>query len=698
MRSKIIFAMALTPFLLSAATSNQAMSKPKAEEQEPTCRSPFQNMHVGVRHKESKGVGYKDGYTTLEGFGIYDYRTYFMPFLDLRWHIFNDGQLAGNFGFGGRTIFPLINHVLGYYLYYDIRQEEQGLTVNQLSPGLELLGKRMEYRINTYFPVGGDESRSYQYKFHRFDNNRIRVQHKKRYAMSGVDGEVGGHITQSTNHDVYAGGGPYFFSADSNSFWGIQSRIYWRYHDYVSIEASYSYDHIFKNIFQGSVAFSYPFGPKLKRTGDGCPDNHDLSLSRAAFAPHRFEIPVVVIRKHSHAAMQPGTNQPITVWFVDNTSSSAGTYDSPFPTLAQAENVAGRNDIIYVFPGDGTTTGMNQGITLQDGQRLFGSGMPQYVKTSKGTIKIPAQTPNAPHITGPSNVVNLGNGNEVAGFFITSPAGYGVLGNPSNGMYVHNNVITTGVGGIGANGYGSLRVQNNVITGTTLIGSTGVAISVISNQFANIDISNNQISNIQNGVLLQPVTVNQNASCNANISNNTISQFHINGIFVSLGMVNSNYTISNNVITDNLSIGGNNAGAITAAVLMTGNAGNYTISNNVINTTTTPGAVPVNSINVNAPNIVTTTANLLINNNMITTGVAGSPSTYNGIRISTSSPVLCAGVSNNTIHLLGSPTAQGMSIGAGAPGVINIDEFNNNIAPNLGMTNVNLVPPGTCGQ
>src|SRR4051812_21635157 len=104
MRAKTLFTVALTPFILSAA----AQKAPKTPPKDPGCRSPFHVMHVDVRHTESKGVGYNDGYTTLEGFGIYDHNSYFMPFLDLRGHVFNDGQLAGNVGLGERTVIPSI--------------------------------------------------------------------------------------------------------------------------------------------------------------------------------------------------------------------------------------------------------------------------------------------------------------------------------------------------------------------------------------------------------------------------------------------------------------------------------------------------------------------------------------------------------------------------------------------------------------
>jgi hypothetical protein len=80
--------------------------------------------------------------------------------------------------------------------------------------------------------------------------------------MAGGDAEVGAHITQSTTHDLYVGAGPYYFNGAGGD-WGGKGRVNWRYKEYVSLEASYSYDHVFKNIVQGTVALSY-LRPKTK--------------------------------------------------------------------------------------------------------------------------------------------------------------------------------------------------------------------------------------------------------------------------------------------------------------------------------------------------------------------------------------------------------------------------------------------------
>ncbi len=689
MRAKTLFTMALTPFILSAATQTE----------EPFCRSPFHVMHVDVRHTESKGVGYKDGYTTLEGFGIYDHNPYFMPFLDLRGHVFNDGKLAGNVGLGERTVIPSINHIFGLYLYYDVRQEEHGLTVNQLSPGIEMLGKRMEYRINAYFPVGDDESHSYQHKFDRFDGNRIVLKNKKKFAMTGVDAEVGAHITQSTRHDFYFGIGPYYFTADPNNAWGGKTRLYWRYKDYVSLEASYSYDHIFKNIVQGTVMFSYPFGPKLKRTGRNCPNGNDLALSRAAFAPYRFEIPVVETRKQHRNAINPATGQPWRVWFVRNTSSSNGTYESPFSTLLAAQNASGPNDMIYVFQGDGTTRGMDAGIALKNWQSLFGSGTKQTISTSVGRINIPAQTARAPTITNTTgSAVILANGNEVSGMNVQVLAGNGITSPTAIvGANIHHNIVSGDVDHVGINllGSGNISVTNNQLTSSETTGR-GIFISILEGTFVQGNISNNVITGYSQGILvlpsIGPSPTPSTASTNMTISGNSLTGFGSNGIITTQGMANSVFRVTNNVFNDTLSNSAS-AGAITFGTgvsVWAGSSRYYFDSNTIVMTSSNSGACIGFGNLGSAPNSARVS---ITNNNIMVGSAAGSYGVNMNAGLNSTN---CLTMTNNRITLQ-NPASTGISI-SGSTGIVNIDDFSNNISPKVLFSgNVSLVAPGTCG-
>ena len=683
------------------------------------CLSPFHIMHIDVRHTESKGVGYKNGYTTLEGFGIYDAYPAFMPFFDLRGHVFNDGKFAGNFGLGERTYIPSINHLIGLYCYYDVRQEEHDLTVQQVSPGIELFGRRMEYRINGYFPVGKDKSHRYDPRFYKFDGHHLWMKKSRKYAMTGADAEIGAHFMQSTRHDVYTGFGPYYFTADPVSAWGGKARFLWRYKAYISLEASYSYDHLFKNIVQGTIGFSYPFGAKLRRQGKNCPNNSDLALSRIAFAPYRFEIPVVRKKSQKERAVNPATGQLFKVWFVDNTSHSAGTYESPFPTLAEAQNASGPNDMIYLFPGDGTTGGMNRGITLQDGQFLFGSGVSHRVNTKQGRIVIPPFSTLSPKLTSAASVITLASGNEVSGLdiFVSQSGGVGIDGRADvvgggpgiNGANINQNTISGGTnfGAIFVYGKGNFSIVNNRLIGGT--SSTGVESQIQDKEFANINILNNTISGFGTTMEVTPQLNPTTAALNLLIAGNQISSFTQRGIAYTTGGPGNTTHILNNTVIDNVPTNTFND-AIFVDVNNIGGGGSIVISqNHIILSTSTAGSTAIFSqVGLNRASLT----HMEITNNVIETTTSGAV----GINLSASSTNTICTTQLSGNQITQTNNGQGISVNANgiinigsftnntspkitilAPGVVNIQEFSNNMTPSFTLSgNMNLGVEGTC--
>lgn len=662
------------------------------------CQTPFHVMHVGLRHTEAKGVGYKDGYTTLEGFGIYNENTDVMPFIDLRGHVFDNGKFAGNVGLGGRTFFPSFEHVLGYYLYYDVRQDEHNLTGQQVSPGIELLGNRMEYRVNGYFPVGNRKSRTYHADFDEFDGHHILIKTKQRRVLTGGDAEVGAHLTQSTKYDVYAGAGPYYFSSSHTSAWGGKVRLLGRFKEYVSLEAAYSYDHLFGSIIQGTVALNLPFGKKIKRKGKDCSSEINLALARAAFSPYRFEIPVIKKVSRKKEAINPATGDPWVVWFVNNTSSSDGTFESPFPTLVQAQNASGPNDMIYVFPGDGTTTGMDMGITLQNGQAFFGSGISHRIKTTKGRITIPAFSNSSPLITNVNgDVVTLASGNQVSGMniLVTAAGTNGIRGVGINGATINNNAIIGNVDyrGIDIIGFGDVTVKNNhVISLLTPLASTlnGIFLEVQDGTFMKANISNNFVNGFINAIALGPVANPTTARVDATIANNFATNFANDGVFYFTGMPNSTVRILGNAINNTIGTTGGARAGISVSVNNTSDTGTVLIQNNSVATTSAnPGTIGIlTEINNRITHL---TAN--ISDNTVLTG-SGAGSTGINVRDGAGGTI-CATITDNTMIHQAAGTNDLQITASG--GVINIDDISGNIASEVSISGgVNFVPAGTC--
>ena len=58
------------------------------------------------------------------------------------------------------------------------------------------------------------------------------------------------------------------------------------------------------------------------------------------------------------------------VWFVNNAAPDRGdgSREAPFQRLKEAEAVSGPGDTLFVFAGDGSDAGLDEGIVLKDGQ------------------------------------------------------------------------------------------------------------------------------------------------------------------------------------------------------------------------------------------------------------------------------------------------------------------------------------------
>lgn len=436
---------------------------------------------------------------------------------------------------------------------------------------------------------------------------------------------------------------------------------------------------------------SYPFGKKLKRSGKQCPQQNDLLISRAAFAPYRFEIPVVKKVTERKKAINPATGKPWQVWFVNNTSSSSGTFESPFPTLVQAQNASIPNDMIYIFPGNGTTTGMNAGITLKNGQQLFGSSIAHTIGTAQGRVTIPAYSVSPPTLTSSGSVVVLANSNQVSGINMTLGS-IGINGASGiNGALIDRNWISGPLDyGMLLIGSGSFTVSNNQVQGT---GDVGIVCSYVNGGVSKTNISNNRISGFSQCVNIETTPPGASAGIvDLTIADNFFTSFNNSGIFLSAEMSNSSYIIVRNSVINTVGLANSQGISID---MDNGIASSFIIENNNVMTSSTNA--PVQGI-VIASNGSFTGSNVVgLNNNQIQTGI-GSGS--NGVLISNNVAnfTMCMGIAGNQVSLQAASGTNGMTIKTTTPtSVINIDEFAGNEAPQISISgNVNFVAPGAC--
>jgi len=551
-------------------------AKKTASHEDVLCEKTPNHERLELKHIESKGIGYSQGYTSLEGFfPLYSPEEHnWMPFFDVRAHIFDDGKPAANAGFGFRY---LNSRIWGAGLYYDYRKTSH-FHYNQVGLGLESLGKMWDYRLNAYFPTGSKVSDPYRYKFHAFEGNRMILSNRREFALTGANFEVGAHAISNRKFDLYTALGPYYLSGEGQSAWGGEGRIALTAWDAIRLQFSGSYDNLFKGIMQGEISFMYSWGGKKTKEPKSECRRPNIILKRAVQRATRHEI-IATHHKHEHrTARHPVTRAPLQFWFVDNTSHSQGTFESPFNTLSAAEAASWPNDILYVFTGDGTDTGLDSGLTLQAGQQLLGAGIEQQIATTKGRIIVPPQGTGMPQITNRNDPTGLGvqlvAGNnivsgihfhDVQGAFI-SPIYSAALSIMSGTDYsIHNNWFFTSSVGSCVNIYGD--GDNTTITNNTMISTDGF----------------NQTDGVFFFDPLKPINGTFNIIHNVFKGDDNVSGFNNSiGTFGAGSPLQLTSNVIWNVI-DNMLVSGSNTAATSGGIIFTAGNGTVNIIGNYLN-------------------------------------------------------------------------------------------------------------------
>ncbi len=361
-----------------------------------------------IRHREAGGVGYSTGYSSLDYFMITEGDVEML--LDLRGHVFNNGQGAGNAGLGFRCPIHHDKYLIGANAFYDIRQSTD-LLCNQVGVGLEWLGKYVDFRTNGYLPVG--KKKDIEIKtFETFSGRSVLIQRKLKAALPSIDAEVG---TPLPNPFYFAVGAYYLFKQSESSLevgnaLGFKMRAEVDIGRYFTLGFAVTYDPIFKTRPQGYISLNIPFEKKK------CLKSQDKQVCIISKARNLRQVPImrneiipIQDKKKSREDLLDDDDDPVRFLFVNNTAALAGdgSFEKPFASLKDAENNSTPGDVIYVFPGDGTPKNYDKGIVLKDKQVLASSGGPLVVND----IIIPAQTPGSkPHLT---NVhINMTNASE----------------------------------------------------------------------------------------------------------------------------------------------------------------------------------------------------------------------------------------------------------------------------------------------
>lgn len=337
------------------------------------------------RHRESEGVGYNQGYSTIEFIGNSNWDK--LEFLtNVRGHVFNNGKMAGNVGLGLRKPLKSERYLLGLNAFYDVRSTHY-LTAQQIGAGAEFLSKRADVRFNGYLPIS--KKSDYEQKtFTGFVDHTVYVKQKVHATLPCAEIELGFPIKSI----FYLAGGPYYlFNKNVRGFhtggtWGGRVRALIDITDYLSLSALCTRDDIFKTRFQGYISINIPLS-KDKPKKPTKRNLRNVAITRNEIIPIETKHRTVTL-----SSIEESEDSLTSIIFVNNafTGIGKGTFEEPFNSLKEAEKASQPGDVIYVFPGDGTTKNMDEGIILKQDQTFTSSAEPLQLDE----LVVPAQTPH----------------------------------------------------------------------------------------------------------------------------------------------------------------------------------------------------------------------------------------------------------------------------------------------------------------
>jgi hypothetical protein len=446
---------------------------------------PYPYSRVAFKHREHKGVGWDKGYSTLSLFLAPRNNHVLVPFLDARFHAFNNGYIASNLGAGTRFAPISDNFVIGLNAYYDFR-EYKSFSSHQASGGVEILTSIFDLRVNGYYPFSGKTEEKDLY-FHRFQKNSAYLRQDILYSLPSADAEIGFELPEPMKQvQLYLAFGSYYlFKTEASNHAignviGYKARMTATPEDYISFGVEYTHDRLFNNRVNGYVSFQVPLGKKKAKTKSKhkyykhrkeC-DSYYTGMRRKTQDPYHNEIIPFYDETHTFNADRTAPN-PYRFIFVNNTNldpdqigSGSGTFEDPYTTLKLGELNSIPGDIIYVYYGRGNDDGYNKGFVFKSRQMLTSSSLNL---DAKGFI-IPASTPFNPpkvsnHFLPSSSTILAANCLDIVlqGFNLSSSNTNTIFYSNSSGQIQNNTITALNSDAIHLEN-SSITLQNNTIT------------------------------------------------------------------------------------------------------------------------------------------------------------------------------------------------------------------------------------------
>ncbi|MEJ2761967.1 MAG: inverse autotransporter beta domain-containing protein [Gammaproteobacteria bacterium] len=442
-----------------------------------------------------------------------------LTYLDFRGS-FNPGQTDEfNLGLGYRHMVGDRHWILGAYASMDTRNTITDHRFNQVTVGLEALSRQWDLRANYYQPVTDEKllfstpgSPNGVPVFSGFDLIQPLTHGTNTFeeALRGFDVEGGSLLPFIPFGETRIYIGTYHFDGDTvkSTGAGVRARLEFRPRKDIILGVSTKHDRLFGTETTFQIKYSFGYKPE---TGVRSVDERMIQfVHRDIDIQETSELP---FRKRTLIDPATPTTETVSthVVHINNTAAAGGdgSIEKPFNSLAACEaafgGFCGTNDtdaVVYIWAGNGSSTGLDQTLPLRDNQKLIGQGYAWQPVAGGGIIggdAFPVLDPGGSAIG-----VVLANNNEVAGLQITDAntaiSGYNVTGfnihdnrllNSGDGVTIGNRATagsSASTGTIAGNMLSGNVSGNNSISVSNMAGDGGKATQTLT-------LANNTVSN-----------------------------------------------------------------------------------------------------------------------------------------------------------------------------------------------------------
>lgn len=231
----------------------------------------FLQSRFDIGYSAGQFIGIHEGYAEAGLFVPIYLKDSSFWLVDFRGYRFNNSKLGLSSGFSFRNKIKN-GQIVGANLYYDCLQGKFNKIFNRLGFGLEWLGECLDFRFNSYIPIGIQKHLSKKYIYNDYIGGYSAICCENQFSISkGFDAEIGGRFWCYGNFTAYGAIGPYFYSSNQeSSYFGGQARIEVHYNSIISFQIRSSYDRLNQSRIQGQIQISFPFEIISKKLNNFC--------------------------------------------------------------------------------------------------------------------------------------------------------------------------------------------------------------------------------------------------------------------------------------------------------------------------------------------------------------------------------------------------------------------------------------------